>query len=461
MKYDTAIKHMNIRILFIILLLSSLKVTAQAPKSFSNDPATFFKELKGYMELTNKKETEKVMDKFEEIWLEVPRFSTEQQGTIIATANNMLKKRMKPYPDFSNYVAALMAYISSGRDAQVFTNFHASLDKMLQASSKRYSDYIENVAGLFVANILYESGSTKWVASTGDYTFEFDTIPKISFPAMDLTCYAKGDSSVIYGIKGYYYPLTKTFSGNNGKLYFNRAGLNQNDVYADLLVTQVDLTSSEWSCDSAVFYNKTYFKQPLRGKVTDKILANVKTENATYPRFTSYDLNLGIKEIVKDADYLGGFAQHGNKMIGAGTKEQRATLTFKRNNKPFLVVSSRSFVVRPERISSDNAAFVCWFESDSIYHPALEMKYVSEERTLSLIRNSNSGISMPIFNSFHQVDMYVDAIYWKIDDPVMDFKMLSGQGESKMILESFNLYTDERYQKLQGMADVSPLYTVR
>lgn len=452
---------MNIRILILLLLLVSFQSNAQAPKSFSNDPAMFFKELKGYMELTNKKETEKVMDKFEEIWLEEPKFSAEQQLTIIGTANNMLKKRMKPYPDFSNYVAALMAYISSGRDAQVFTNFHASLDKMLQASSKRYSDYIENVAGLFVANVLYESGSTKWVASTGDYKFEFDTIPKISFPAMDLTCYAKGDSSVINGIKGYYYPLTKTFIGENGKLYFTRAGLNQSDVYADLLTTQIDLTSSEWSCDSAIFYNKTYFKQPLRGKVTDKILANVKSENATYPRFASYDLNLGIKEIVKDADYLGGFAQHGNKMIGAGTKDQRATLTFKRNNKPFLVVSSRSFVVRPERISSDNAAFVCWFETDSIYHPALEMKYVSEERTLSLIRSSNSGISMPFFNSFHQVDMYVDAIYWKIDDPVMDFKMLSGQGESKMVLESFNLYTDERYQKLQGMADVSPLYTVR
>lgn len=452
---------MKIRVLILLLLLGSLQTNAQAPKSFSSDPATFFKELKGYMELTNKKETEKVMDKFEEIWLEEPKFSSEQQSTIIATANNMLKKRMKPYPDFSNYVAALMAFINSGRDVQVFNNFHASLDKMLQASSKRYSDYIENVAGLFVANVLYESGSTKWVASTGDYKFEFDTIPKISFPVMDLTCYAKGDSSVIHGIKGYYYPLSKTFTGTGGKLDFSRAGLNPSEVYADLLTTTIDLTSSEWTCDSTVFYNKTYFKQPLRGRATDKILANVKAENATYPRFMSYDLNLGIKEIVKDADYLGGFAQHGNKMIGAGTKEQKATLTFKRNGKPFLIVASRSFVVRPERISSDNASFVCYFDKDSLFHPALEMKYVSEDRTLSLIRSSNSGISMPYFNSFHQVDMYVDAIYWKIDDPVMDFKMLSGQGESKMVLESFNLYSDERYQKLQGMADVSPLFTVR
>lgn len=448
-------------LLLLLLFFSSSRLDAQAPKSFSSEPALFFKELKGYMELTNKKETEKVMDQFEEMWLEEPKFSAEQQKRVIATSNDMLKKRMKPYPDFSNYVAALMAFINSGRDNQVFINWHNSLDKMLAGTSKRYSDYIENVAGLFTGNILYESGSTKWVASTGNYLFEFDTVPRISFPVMDLTCYAKGDSSTVNGIKGYYYPLTKTFVGKGGKLFWQRAGLNGASVYADLISTSILLTSSEWGTDSAIFYNKQFFKDGLRGKVVDKILANITPENASYPRFTSYDLKLGIKEIVKDADYLGGFAQHGAKMIGAGTKEEKATLTFKRDKKPFLIVSSRSFVVRPERISSDNASFVCYFDKDSIFHPALEMKYISKDRELSLIRSSNSGVSMPFFNSFHQMDMYVDAIYWKIDDPLMELKMLSGQGESKMVLESYNLYTDERYQKIQGIADVSPLYTVK
>jgi hypothetical protein len=454
-------QFLKIKLIGLLLLLVTLEGNAQAPKSFSGDPAAFFKELKGYMELTNKKETEKVMDKFEEMWLEEPKFSGEQQKTIIATANDMLKKRMKPYPDFSNYVAALMAFSNSGRDHQVFVNWHNSLEKMLAGTSKRYSDYIENVAGLFTANILYESGSTKWVAGTSDYLFEFDTVPRISFPVMDLTCYAKGDSSTVAGIKGYYYPLTKTFVGKGGKMFWTRAGLNPASVYADLISTNIVLTGSEWGTDSAIFYNKQFFKEGLRGKVLDKILANSTPETATYPRFNSYNLQLGIKEIVKDADYLGGFAQHGSKMIGAGTKEQKATLTFKRDKKAFLVVSSRSFVVRPDRISSDNAAFVCYFNEDSIFHPSLEMKYISKDRELSLIRSTNSGITMPFFNSFHQMDMYVDAIYWKIDDPLMELKMLSGQGESKMVLESNNLYTDERFQKMQGIADVSPLFTLK
>lgn len=452
---------MKNRIVILLLILLPGFLPAQAPKSFSKDATLFFKELKGYMELFNKKETEKLMDRFEEIWLEEPRFSVEQQQVIIGTCNNMLKKRMKPYPDFSNYVQALMAFISSGREMQVFTNWHNSLDKMLSVSTKRYSDYIENVAGLFISNTLFESGSTRWVAGSGNYTFEFDTVPRIAFPAMNLTCYAKGDSSVITGIKGYYYPLTKTFSGNGGRITWARAGLNPSSVYADLIFTEIDLTGSDWGADSAVFYNSQFFKQPLRGRVTDRILANVKPETATYPRFISFDLNLGIKEIVKDADYLGGFAQHGNKMIGAGTKEQKARLMFKRNNKPFMYVYARGFVVRAERISSENAYVVFYMDKDSIYHPSLDFKYISNDREVSLLRSTRSGVSMPFFNSFHQMDMYVDGIYWKIDDPLMEFKMLTGAGESKMILESTNLYTDERFQKIQGGRDESPLFTLK
>lgn len=449
------------RILIFLLLLAPFFSEAQAPKQFSSDPAAFFKELKGFMELTNKKETEKLLDQFEVIWVEEPKFTGDQQAIIIHTANDMLKKRMKAFPDFGNYLEALMGFTKSGRDLETFKKWHSSLDKMLSGTTRRYSDYLEICADLFAGNILYESSSTKWVAGTGDYTFEFDTVPRISFPAMDLTCYAKNDSSNIYGIKGYYYPLTKNFRGTGGKVYWTRAGQPQTDVYANLKATSIDVTGSDWSADSAIFYSTKYFKDPLMGKVSDKILANVTIETATYPRFQSYTLTLGIRELIKDADYVGGFSQQGPKMIGSGSNDQKATLTFKRNNKPFLVVKSRSFVVRAERISSDNASIVVYFDKDSIYHPALDFKYINKDHEVSMIRDINSGISMPFFNSFHQVDMYVDGIYWKIDDPVMELRMISGAGESKMLLESSNLYTDERYQQIQGMADVSPLYQLK
>lgn len=446
-------------LLSFILLFSSAE--AQAPKSFSTDPAVFFKELKEFMELSNKKETEKLLDKFEIIWLETPKFSSEQMGIIMRTSNNMLKKRMKAFPDFTNYIQALQGFIAGGRSNETFKNWHESLDQMLTGTTRRFSDYMEISAGLFVSNTLYESSSTHWVAGSGDYTFEFDSIPRVVFPQMDLKCYAKNDSIVIYSIKGQYDPIKKIFTGTGGKLHWTRAGLDPSKVSAELGIVNIDVTGTDFVADSAIFYNREYFKQSLQGRVTEKLLANVTKETASYPRFDSYDLELGIKELIKDADYQGGFSMHGSKMIGSGTREQKARLIYKRNNKPFLIVRSSSFVVRPERISSDNASFVMYFENDSIYHPSVEMKYINDDRELSLLRNAQSGISMPFFNSFHKMEIYVDAIYWKIDDPLMELRMITGAGESKMLLESANLYTDERYQKLQGIADESPLYLIK
>ncbi|MFM9008286.1 MAG: hypothetical protein ACKORE_06885, partial [Bacteroidota bacterium] len=80
----------------------------------------------------------------------------------------------------------------------------------------------------------------------------------------------------------------------------------------------------------------------------------------------------------------------------------------------------------------------------------MAVRYVVADRTLTLTRSSQQGISMPFVDSWHQVDILVDAISWKIDDPLMEMKMTIGMGESKMQVESGALYTDERYQQIQG-----------
>lgn len=449
---------------FYLILLSFVlycgTLTAQAPKTFTGDAATFVDEMEMLLETSNKKAAGELLDKFEPMWKE-GKFSVQQQGTIMKMSNSMLKKRLKPFPDFSNYLMALMGFSTSGRDQSTFDNWHSSLDQMLTGSSRRISEYLENSAELFASNALYSSTSTRWIAGSSDYRFEFDSVPRIVFPTMNLTCYAKNDSSVIYGISGYYLPLRKVFIGKGGKLLWTRGGLSSSEVYADLGNTTIDVTGSDWSSDSAMFFHKKYFREALIGRVSEKILANITPENASYPRFESYNLQLGIKELIKDADYIGGFSMHGSKMIGSGSKNEKASLLFKRNGKPFLIASSFSFVVRPERISSDNATVVMYYEGDSIYHPSVQFKYLAKDREVSVVREVQGGVAMPFFNSFHKMDMFVDAIYWKIDDPLMELKMITGQGESKMLMESTNLYTDERYQQIQSIFDVSPLFTIK
>jgi hypothetical protein len=446
-------------LLFIILFLPEF-VSGQTLKNFSHDKVKFIAEMEAFLQATNKKDGEKLMERFLIPW-NAGKFSPAQQEIIYNTSDGMLKKRLKAFPDFSNYLNALIGFSQSSQSTQSFDNWHAGIDKLLKGSVRNFSNYLEVCYDLFATNTLFSSSSTVWKSNNNGYSFEFDSLPKIVFTNFNLACTAKSDSAVIYNTKGAYYPNLKRFYGVGGTVNWLRAGLPAGDVYADLKKFTIDLTGSDFDADSVTFYNRQIFSQPLIGRLSEKILANATVESATYPRFRSYNMNLEIKELVKDASYKGGFSMHGSKMIGSGGRDRAASLIFSRSNKPFLALKAQSFVIRPERIVSDNATVTFYLGSDSIYHPGLEFKYISKERELSLIRPSGKSSGTPYYNSFHGVDMYFDAMVWKIDDPLIDMKMISGEGEVKLVFESANFFRAQRYQRLQGLSEVNPLYTIK
>lgn len=451
------IRKIIVTVLFFILSHASF---SQSIKSFTPDPVKFLKELEQFFTESNKKEGEQLMKEFTPVW-NSGKFSSQQQESIYKTANAMLKKRMKAFPDFKNYLDALMSYVNTGKSGELFDSWQNGLDKLLLLPSKNFAVYMIACNNLFKDNSLYVSSSTHWYADNSDYSFDYDSLPKIVFPSLNLVCSAKGDSSVIVETKGAYYPTRELFYGIGGKVNWKRAGWDEHVVRAELSKYAIDVSGSDFKADSAVFYNSTYFQQALRGRYTDKLLSNVTPENATYPRFESYTAALEIKNIVPDIDYRGGFSMVGSKMVGSGNNDEDARLIFYRNNIQFLIASSKSFIIRKDKIISDNASVLIFFEKDSIYQPGLELKYIVNERELALIRGENGKSKAPYFDSYHQIDMYFDALYWKIDEPLADLKMISGAGESKATFESSNYFRKGRFLKLQGLSEVHPLYRIQ
>ena len=86
------------------------------------------------------------------------------------------------------------------------------------------------------------------------------------------------------------------------------------------------MKSATFEVDSVQF-NDPYFERTLFGKLTDKVLANVDEDKASYPRFESYDRRMKIRDIVEGIDFEGGFTMQGAKLQGYGTKEEPAFLT--------------------------------------------------------------------------------------------------------------------------------------
>ncbi len=125
----------------VFILLISTSAAGQGLKSFTADPVTFLSEMKSFLVETDKKEGEKIMEEFSLLW-NGSQFSQEQQQAIYKTSNTMLKKRMKAFPDFKNYLSALMSFKTSNQSAQSFTAWQASQDKILEKPAKHFANYI-------------------------------------------------------------------------------------------------------------------------------------------------------------------------------------------------------------------------------------------------------------------------------------------------------------------------------
>jgi hypothetical protein len=420
--------------------------------NFTSEPEEYFKEAEAYLAYVNKSDAKEFMKEFELVWFGVD-LTTGQRAQVYATSNLMSEKKLKPYPDFKNYLSAIMHFVSSGKTNDDFNTWHETVTTVLDGRNKeRTSKYLETCNNLFDGNVIFQSSSTTWKSSNNRFKFTYDKEPIIVFEEMNLKCYSKNDSSVLYNTKGVYYPMTSTWVGDNGRLTWERADLAKEEVYADIKGYKISMKSAGFTADSALFYSK-YFENPILGKVSENVLSNRGADKVTYPSFESYDKRLLIKSIFQDVDYEGGFTIRGQNLLGSGTNEELAKVIFHYKDKEFIVSESIIFTIDADNITAEKAKIKFFIEEDSITHPGISFTYNNNTKKLGLVKGSQ-GISIsPYHNSYHKLDMYFEALTWKVGDPVLEFGALFGSSDTSANFESFNFYDQEMYDRLSGLGD--------
>ncbi|MDD5571165.1 MAG: hypothetical protein PHD97_08415 [Bacteroidales bacterium] len=455
----------NLKYIFIFLsiIAFSFRLQSQTIKKFTEDPQKFIIELREFMEKEDKQLTKELMEKFEPIWIS-SKFSPERKNKVYSVANYMLRKKMKAFPHFNNFLTALMNFVNSDHGESSFNAWVSSLEKLMQRStSTKFLFYIQMTNTLLTENAIYKSNFTKWVVSKSNYTFEFDTIPKLVFPSMiDLKCVSKDDSTAIYNTTGIYYPTENLWKGKGGKIYWDRSGFSKDSVYAELKNYKIGMQSIKYDADSVNFYMKMFFNQPLFGQVTDKVQFDVTSDKSYYPSFTSYNKRLQIPGIFPGIDYDGGFSLHGAKIMGAGTKEQKATLTFYKNNEKFIVTRSLSYMITKNMISGEKVSVTIRLEQDSLFHPAIQLKYMKDKNELSLMRLGEGIVQTPFYDSYHKLDMNVEAVTWKMNEQKINLTMVQTVGSDRdATFQSEDYYTERIYVKNQGAADTHPFQLIK
>ena len=456
----------SMRKLFIaITCLLMLGITkAQQITSFPAEHDGYMKELEKYMTAGKLEANVKLMEDFSKM-VKDGKISSTWIDKMIATSDLMIERSMSPYPHFNHYITAVMNASKSGKTDDQFDDWCTVVDNIIPNQKKGensdFVKFIEFSSGFFTEKALNITPAKTWRVETNDYKLSYeDNKPSVTFPVTTLKGYIKGDTIAIKQTAGQYFPLESKWVGKSGRVDWGRVGLDPNKVYCTFKDYTINTSNFNYTLDTVTFTNTDYFKQPLRGKLTDKMQSSADTINMTYPRFESYDIGMTIKNFAPDVSYTGGFSLHGSKVLGYGTADNRAELIFYARDGKTKLLSARSQSItirKGEELGADKAEVCIYFGTDSIYHPQLTLIYKIPKREMRLLRGE-TGIGQAKFNdSYHNDEFQTDAIFWNLDSSVLNLKILSGVGKKPGVYESTNYFNKELLRKTQGLASYEPL----
>ncbi|MDP1744351.1 MAG: hypothetical protein Q8L90_02170, partial [Bacteroidota bacterium] len=265
-------------ILLFIAFVFTDKVVAQINpiKQYTEDPIKFLEEIRTMFEVTNmgKKEIKEYMEQFTLAW-NSPKYNANLKKATYNSCNQMIKKKLRILPEYKSYLTSVMNFVNSNQSEDNFSSWQECINKILNGKiMKYYSEYLEMSENLFASNTFYKSAVVEFASSNNNYKFEYDSVPIIIFPSLNLRCFNnQNDSGFVYNTKGIYYPYTGVFIGNGGKVNWVRTGLEENMVWAELKKYRISLKTSGFTADSVMFYNNYYVKKPLLGRLTEKVVS--------------------------------------------------------------------------------------------------------------------------------------------------------------------------------------------
>lgn len=449
---------LTFRIKFLTLaLLATFCFQSVQGQVYSEEPVAYLKEITDLFVGADKKEGKRfIEEQFTPFW--GSGLSDVQRQDIYDLSNSFGKLRFRAYPEFFDFFSVAVAIQAD--TPENYTAWVSSLKGLAKTKKQKLTDYNETVARLYNDGTLVLKNTVQWKAIADSFTLVDGKSPSIFFDNLDLICIAKGDSSVIHNTSGSFNVLSDAWKGQGGKVDWKRTGLDPTSTFATLFEYDVSMKSTDYKVDSVLFHNE-FFDAPLLGTLKENIIAGKDIENSSFPKFDSYEKRLLIKQIAEGMDYDGGFSMKGRRLLGSGTPESPARITIYRDDRPFIIVESLNFTIRPDKISSETAKLAIYMSEDSITHPGLQFKFVKADRLVTLVRTDEGISKSPFYNSYHDLEMYFEALYWNMADPLMTMGNLFGSSNTRAAFESTDYYREKRYYALQGIDPINPLIRVR
>ena len=376
----------------------------------------------------------------------------------------------RAYPNTFNFVAALQKVPTAGLTHKDVNNWLTFTEAKAQKSMNGIDKYLKSCRDLFVDKVLSVKGNSKWLVR--DALIGFPKADKFELVVDGtLVLATQNDESVIKQTKGVYSMEDNSWKGQGGRADWSRFGISAESVFVTFPdFYTIDLNRSEYAIDSVLFNERNHFNQQILCRFEDKVQVNAPNERTMYPRVKSYRSDYRIPNILRNVDFEGGIGMMGNLVEVFGGVNNKAMFHFHRNGTEVVKVESGRFTMsEDELLVSDRAMMRLYLPDtvagrmslDSIYHNGLGFRYDNKSRRLIVYRSEKDFGDAPFHDYYHGVDIFLEAMYWDIDESVVDFRRMEGVNHrSEGDVVSVNYFRNDDFKRLQGLDGTHPMIRV-
>ena len=460
------------RNIFVTVLLLFLGLgCACAQGFFPTEKDAFYNQLATYLgSSTSKQDREEaatIMQGFQGVWESY--YSNAEANTIIQLCERLHSKSgSKAYANIFHFVEVLQRIPTANFSHKDVNNWIVYTDAKVQKSMNGVDKYLVSCRDLFVDKVLSAKGNSKWLLRDALWGFPSSEHFELTIDGT-LVLASQKDESVLKDTKGVYYQEDNRWEGIGGRADWSRFGVPPEKVFVTLPDFYVlDLNRSEYAIDSVVFHERQHFDQDILCRFEDKVLVNAPNEKTMYPRVRSYRSDYEIADLMRNIDFEGGIGMMGNQVDVFGGVNNKAVFHFRQGGREVIRMEAPRFVMSmDEQLVSDHVAMRLYLidsvgtEMDSLYHNDLGFHYDNKTRKLMVYRSEKDFGDGPFHDYFHGLDIFLEAMYWDIDDNQVDFRRMEGVNPmSEGDVVSVNYFRHDDFKRLQGLDGAHPMIRI-
>ena len=423
------------RNIFVTVLLLFLGLgCACAQDFFPTEKDAFYTQLATYLgSSTSKQDREEaavIMQGFQGVWESY--YSNAEANTIIQLCERLHSKSgSKAYANIFHFVEVLQRIPTANLSHKDVNNWIVYTDAKVQKSMNGVDKYLVSCRDLFVDKVLSAKGNSKWLLRDALWGFPSSEHFELTIDGT-LVLASQKDESVLKDTKGVYYQEDNRWEGIGGRADWSRFGVPTEKVFVTLPDFYVlDLNRSEYAIDSVVFHERQHFDQDILCRYEDKVLVNAPNEKTMFPRVRSYRSDYEITDLMRNIDFEGGIGMMGNQVDVFGGVNNKAVFHFRQGGREVIRMEAPRFV------------------------------YDNKTRKLMVYRSEKDFGDGPFHDYFHGLDIFLEAMYWDIDDNQVDFRRMEGVNPtSEGDVVSVNYFRHDDFKRLQGLDGAHPMIRI-